>query len=88
VGGVSIAGGAGTMLGALLGAILIDTLDQSLLRAPQVSDFWRDAILGALILVAVTVDFVIGRRLRRMWALQSKRRPSAGVPPAAGVDDA
>jgi rhamnose transport system permease protein len=81
VGGVSIVGGSGTLVGALLGAILIDTLDQSLLRVPQVSEFWRDAILGALILVAVTVDFVVGRRLGRIWSLQSRRRPTAGVPP-------
>jgi rhamnose transport system permease protein len=90
VGGVSIAGGAGTLLGALLGAVLIDMLDQSLLRVPELSEFWRDAVLGALILAAVSIDFAIGRRLRRMWAMQSRRRPSAGVPPAApaGADDA
>jgi rhamnose transport system permease protein len=81
VGGVSILGGAGTVVGALLGAILIDVLDQSLLRVPQVSEFWRDAILGALILAAVAADFAIGQRLRRLWSLQSRRRPTAGVPP-------
>jgi rhamnose transport system permease protein len=85
VGGVSIIGGAGTLVGALLGAILIDTLDQSLLRVPQVSEFWRDAILGALILLAVTADFAIGQRLRRLWSLQSRRRPTAGVPPGPEV---
>ena len=85
VGGVSIVGGAGTLVGALLGAILIDTLDQSLLRVPQVSEFWRDAILGGLILLAVTADFAIGRRLRRLWSLQSRRRPTAGVPPGPEV---
>ena len=86
VGGVSIAGGAGTLVGALLGAVLIDTLDQSLLRMEQVSEFWRDGILGALILIAVAIDFAIGRRLRRRWAAQARRRPSAGVPPAARAD--
>jgi rhamnose transport system permease protein len=86
VGGVSIAGGAGTLVGALLGAVLIDTLDQSLLRVEQVSEFWRDGILGALILIAVAIDFAIGRRLRRRWAAQARRRPSAGVPPAARTD--
>ena len=86
VGGVSIAGGAGTLVGALLGAVLIDTLDQSLLRMEQVSEFWRDGILGALILIAVAIDFAIGRRLRRRWASQARRRPSAGVPPAARPD--
>ncbi len=49
VGGVSIQGGSGTVIGALLGAILIEILDLSLVRVPQVSEFWRDAILGVLI---------------------------------------
>jgi rhamnose transport system permease protein len=85
VGGVSILGGAGTLVGALLGAVLIDMLDQSLLRVPQVSEFWRDAILGALILIAVALDFAVGKRLRRLWAAQARRRPSAGVPPEKGA---
>ena len=50
VGGVSILGGSGRPVGALLGALLIDLLDLSLLRVPGMSEFWRDAVLGALIL--------------------------------------
>jgi rhamnose transport system permease protein len=65
VGGISILGGSGTVIGALLGAFLIDLLNQSLLRVPQVSEFWRDALLGALILAAVAGDFVVGKRLTR-----------------------
>ncbi|MGH2701010.1 MAG: ABC transporter permease [Actinomycetota bacterium] len=72
VGGVSVLGGSGTLLGALLGAVLIDTLNQSLLRVPQVSEFWRDAILGGLILAAVAADFVLGKRLGR-WEPGSRR---------------
>ncbi|MDQ3247674.1 MAG: ABC transporter permease, partial [Chloroflexota bacterium] len=49
VGGVNIFGGSGTMVGALLGAVLIDTLEQSLIRWLQISEFWRDALLGLLI---------------------------------------
>jgi rhamnose transport system permease protein len=64
VGGVSTLGGSGTVLGAFLGAVLIGVLDQSLVRVEQVSEFWRDAILGALILVAVVLDVSVGRRLR------------------------
>ena len=50
VGGVSTLGGSGTIMGAFLGAVLIAVLDQSLVRVEQISEFWRDAILGALIL--------------------------------------
>jgi rhamnose transport system permease protein len=67
VGGVSTNGGIGTMIGALLGALLINLLQQSLLRWLVISDFWVNALLGMLILVAVTIDAVIMNRLRNIW---------------------
>jgi rhamnose transport system permease protein len=68
VGGVSNAGGIGTAVGALLGAILIDLIDNSLIRWLEISEFWRDALLGMLILLAVAADRVIMNRLRNLWA--------------------
>ncbi len=68
VGGINIFGGSGSMMGALLGTILIATLEQSLLRWSIVSEFWRDALLGLLILLAVAVDAVILDRVRTLWA--------------------
>ncbi len=68
VGGVNIFGGSGTVIGALLGAILIDLLDNSLIRWLEISEFWRDALLGVLILLAVAADTVIMGRLRNLWA--------------------
>jgi len=66
VGGVNIFGGSGTVVGAMLGAIMIGTLEQSLYRL-QISEFWRDAVLGWLILMAVASDAVILQRLRALW---------------------
>src|ERR687890_663648 len=80
VGGVNIFGGAGTLFGALLGAVLINLLDQSLLRVPGLSEFWRDAVLGTLILTAVAVDFLLGKRLGRLSS-RARGRPGSGVPP-------
>lgn len=68
VGGVNIFGGSGSMVGALLGATMIDLLEQSLIRWLRVSEFWRDALLGLLILLAVASDAIILNRLRRAWA--------------------
>ena len=85
VGGVNIFGGVGTLVGALLGAVLINLLDQSLLRVPGLSEFWRDAVLGALILIAVAVDFLLGKRLGRLQVSRARRQPSAGVPPEQGA---
>ncbi|MEO8668466.1 MAG: hypothetical protein ABI399_08120, partial [Bauldia sp.] len=66
VGGVNIFGGSGTVIGAMLGAIMIGILEQSLFRL-QISEFWRDALLGMLILLAVASDAIILQRLRALW---------------------
>lgn len=71
VGGVNIFGGSGSMVGAFLGATMIDLLEQSLIRWLRVSEFWRDALLGLLILLAVASDAIILNRLRRAWAQDS-----------------
>lgn len=71
VGGVNIFGGSGSVIGALLGAVLVDTIDTSLVRWDLVSEFWREAVLGSLILLAVTVDLIIGRKL---VALRARRQ--------------
>jgi rhamnose transport system permease protein len=86
VGGVSILGGAGTLVGALFGAVLIDLLDQSLVRAEQVSEFWRNAILGLLILVAVVGDVAIGRRFRRRWSREAEASTRAVPLPPVGEE--
>jgi rhamnose transport system permease protein len=83
VGGVNIFGGSGTVFGAMLGAVLIGTLEQSLFRL-QISEFWRDALLGLLILLAVASDAVILRRLRAVWArTELKFIAKSASPPAA-----
>jgi rhamnose transport system permease protein len=68
VGGVNINGGLGSPFGAFLGAILIDVIDNSLIRWLAISEFWRDALLGLLILLAVATDTVIMNRLRKAWS--------------------
>ena len=55
VGGVAIFGGSGTVLGAALGALLLNTIGQALV-ASKISAFWNDAIAGALLLGAIAFD--------------------------------
>lgn len=75
VGGVNIFGGSGTVLGALTGAVLVDLIETSLVRWQLVSEFWREAVLGMLILLAVAADSQIMRRLN---ALKQSRKMQDG----------
>lgn len=79
VGGVNIFGGSGTVIGALLGAVLVDLLESSLVRWAVVSEFWREAVLGALILLAVAADTVFSRRLAAMRAARAHREAQAAA---------
>jgi rhamnose transport system permease protein len=73
VGGVNVFGGSGRVTGAMLGAIMIGILEQSLFRL-GISEFWRDALLGLLILLAVASDAVILQRLNQLWARTELKR--------------
>lgn len=79
VGGVAIFGGSGSMIGAFMGVLLIEIMQQSLLRWAGVSEFVKDAILGLLILIAVTADVIILGRLRELW-VRTRRRDRARAP--------
>jgi rhamnose transport system permease protein len=85
VGGVNIFGGSGSMIGALLGVLLIETLRQSLLRWAGVSEFLKDAILGLLILMAITADAVVLNRLRERW-VRTRRRDRSSRQPASLIE--
>lgn len=65
VGGVNIFGGSGTMLGAMLGAIVLGTI-QNALGILRVDQFWLQAIYGAAILIAVTIDALVTRQVQRL----------------------
>ena len=55
IGGVSIAGGAGTAVGAVLGALFLGVVKNAL-PVVNISPFWQLAISGAAIVVAVAFN--------------------------------
>jgi rhamnose transport system permease protein len=61
IGGVSIGGGVGTVLGAALGVLFIGVVNGAL-PVIQVSPFWQQAIAGAVILISVAVNARSERR--------------------------
>ena len=61
IGGVSLQGGRGTILGAVLGALLIGLI-QNILVFERVAPYWQTAFTGGIILLAAVVDIVRQRR--------------------------
>jgi ribose transport system permease protein len=55
IGGASLAGGAGTVAGTLTGALIIGVLRNGL-NLLDVSSFWQQVVIGAVIAAAVMVD--------------------------------
>ena len=73
VGGVSVLGGSGSVVGAAVGAAALATLDNGLVLLGA-SEFIRQFIQGAAIVVAVVVDAVIQRRIARLLLVMRHRR--------------
>ena len=61
IGGVSILGGTGTVIGSTLAAILFATIGSALIFL-NVSAYWLRAVLGLLILATVLADMIRRRR--------------------------
>jgi rhamnose transport system permease protein len=70
IGGVSVAGGSGTVIGAAIGAVVLATIDNGLVLL-GVPEFWRMFIQGSAIVLAVAVD--VGIRARIAAALRRRR---------------
>lgn len=59
IGGISLNGGRGSILGALLGVLLLGTIS-NILTLSQISTFWIDAANGAIILAALLIQRATG----------------------------
>ena len=73
VGGVAIFGGSGSVVGAAIGALLLQTIN-SALYVLGVSPDWDQAIAGFLLLVAIVLDRFISLRLTASLRRRSARR--------------
>ena len=74
IGGVAMAGGAGTVWGAAVGAFLLLTINRAL-PIIGIDDFWQQAVVGALIIGAIVLDRVLAvRRHRKLVAEREDHR--------------
>ena len=63
VGGVAIAGGIGTAYGAVIGAVLLQTITLAL-GALGIPQFWQLAINGLLLIAAISLDRYLSSRVK------------------------
>lgn len=82
IGGVSLQGGRGTMLGALGGVLLLSTIDRGL-NLMRVSVFWIQVIQGLIILFAMFID---AQRVRVQAPVEEAAGRGAGTTPTGAAD--
>ncbi len=70
LGGTSMAGGSGTILGTVVGAFVIGVINDGMTMC-GVSEFWQSVIRGIVIILAVVIDQT-QRNLQAKMALQAR----------------
>jgi ribose transport system permease protein len=73
IGGASLAGGQGTMLGTFLGLLLTGVIANGL-SFMRVSFYAEGIITGAILIVAVTIDQLNADRARNLWRFLTTTR--------------
>ena len=61
IGGTSLAGGRGTVMGTIIGAFIMSVLTNGL-RVMNVQEEWKIVVTGVIIIVAVYVDIMLRRK--------------------------
>jgi len=61
IGGTSLSGGEGTILGTILGAVFMGILANGIVLL-DISAYWERVIIGAVVLVAVIIDILRSRK--------------------------
>lgn len=64
VGGVSLTGGRGSVVGVFLGTLIISIIGKGL-PLIGVSQFWQKAIKGVIILIAVIINVLVQRQMNK-----------------------
>jgi len=72
IGGISIAGGIGTVAGAVLGALFLGVIKNAL-PVVDISPFWQQAISGSAIIIAVIFNARSERRAGRIILKQAEQ---------------
>ena len=61
IGGTSLMGGEGSVVGVLIGAVIMGVIRNGLVLM-QVSPYWQELIIGGIIVLAAILDIIRSRR--------------------------
>lgn len=64
LGGASLSGGFGKIWGAFLGALFMAVINNMLILS-RVSGYWQEVILGVILIIAVSIDQLILKKLEK-----------------------
>lgn len=62
IGGTSLSGGNGSIVGTLIGCAIIKVLNNAMVIL-SVDTYWQNIVIGAIIILAVIVDTMRRRRM-------------------------
>ena len=65
IGGATITGGRGTVIGTILGVVLIDILKRALILVGITSD-WHKLVVGLMLLIFISIPAIRERRVKRL----------------------
>lgn len=86
IGGVALTGGVGTVVGSMFGALFITTAT-SAMQFMGVPGFWSNAVIGAVLLIALFADAMVRRSMEARRIAERYRRDSEPpVSPPAVAD--
>ena len=61
LGGISLSGGKGSIVGGIIGAMMIATLNNGMTML-ELNAYWQDVVYGFVLIFAVTIDIMKNRR--------------------------
>lgn len=81
LGGTSLLGGEGTVIGMVLGALIVGSVNNGM-NLLGVQSFWQTVVLGVVLVLAVSLDSALRSRARQLgMAIVRRRRPEPQAVP-------
>lgn len=86
LGGVNLAGGVGSPVSAVLGAVFLTVID-SMLIFLKVPGYWNNAVAGAILLIVVLIDYRIRQTLNAQQRQERVRAKTVGTSHSTNTDN-